>query len=241
MALFAISDPHLSLGSDKPMDLFGGNWENHTERLAANWRSVVQPEDTVLVGGDLSWGLTLEEAKPDLDFLAALPGRKLYVKGNHDLWWNGIKKLNSLYESVHFIQNDAVLAEGSIICGTRGWICPGDSEWTAHDQKIYDRELIRMELSLQAGARLQKEWAQTHGPEEPAPTLLVIMHYPPFTDKSGKTGFTDLLQQYGVNSVLYGHLHGEIAQNKAIRGMQEGINYLLISRDYLNCMPKRIL
>ena len=239
MSLFAISDPHLSLTTDKPMDLFGGNWENHKERLEENWRSLITANDTVLLGGDLSWGLTMEEAKPDLDFLDALPGKKLVVKGNHDLWWTGIKRLNSTFKTMHFIQNDAISAEGRIICGSRGWICPGDSEWTQHDQKIFDREYLRMEMSLKAGEKLRQE-RMAENPEQEY-SILVLMHFPPFTDKSGETAFIDLFHAYGVTDVYYGHVHGEEACSKAVRGERNGIHYYLTSCDYLNCMPKRVL
>ncbi len=228
MSLFAISDPHLSLAVDKPMDLFGGNWENHTGRLAANWRDVVGPDDTVIVGGDISWGLTFEEAKPDLDFLHDLPGRKILLKGNHDLWWRGITRLNALYDDTVFLQNTAVEAEGVVIAGTRGWNVPGSADWDPHDEKIYVREVQRFEMSLKAARRLSD-----------AP-IVAQLHFPPFNEKNEPTGFTALLKAYDVKTVLYGHVHGQAAQSRLFRGEKDGIVYYNVACDYLNCMPKRI-
>jgi len=228
MSIFAIADPHLSAAVDKPMDLFGGNWERHAERLAENWRSVVSESDTVILGGDLSWGLTFEEAKPDLDFLHELPGRKILLKGNHDLWWRGITRLNLLYDDMFFLQNTAVPVEDVIIAGTRGWNVPGSAEWDPHDEKIYVREVQRLEMSLKAAKRL---------PDAP---IVVQLHFPPFNEQLAPTGFTELIKAYGVKTVLYGHVHGEAAQSRLLRGEHEGITYYNVACDYLNCMLKKI-
>ncbi|MBR5741123.1 MAG: metallophosphoesterase [Firmicutes bacterium] len=228
MSIFAIADPHLSIAVDKPMDLFGGNWERHTERLAENWRAVVEPEDTVLVGGDLSWGLTFEEAKPDLDFLHELPGRKILFKGNHDLWWRGITRLNRLYDDMVFVQNTAVAVEDVVVAGTRGWNVPGSADWEPHDEKIYVREVQRLEMSLKAARRLSD--AQ----------IIVQLHFPPFSEQNAPTGFTELCEAYGVSTVLYGHVHGGAAQSRLFRGERNGITYYNVACDYLNCMPKKV-
>ncbi len=228
MSLYAISDPHLSLAVDKPMDAFGGNWENHTKRLAENWEAVVSPEDTVIVGGDISWGLTFDEAKPDLDFLHGLPGRKILLKGNHDLWWRGITRLNTLYDDVYFLQNTAVAVEDIVVAGTRGWNVPGSPDWDPHDEKIYVREVQRLEMSLKAAKKLSD-----------AP-IVVQLHFPPFNEKNEPTGFTELLAAYGVKTVLYGHVHGQSAQKRLFRGEREGIVYYNVACDYLNCMPKKV-
>jgi len=232
MSIFALSDPHLSLAVDKPMDLFGGNWENHAERLRQNWLEQVKPEDTVVMPGDLSWGLREEEAEPDLAFLAGLPGKKVLLKGNHDLWWNSISKLNAKYDSMYFLQNTCYFAENTIICGTRGWLCPGDSGFSADDEKIYKRELGRLRFSLEAGAKLKAE--------HPDAEFLVAFHYPPFNERQEESGFMDILREFSVKQVIYGHVHGNDAHNRAVRGVRGGILYHLVSCDYLNCMPKRI-
>ena len=159
MSIFAIADLHLSFCPDicKPMDIYGPEWENHAERIEENWRSVVTDEDTVVLPGDISWGLKLEEARYDLEWIEALPGRKVVFKGNHDLWWRGITRLNSMDETVTFIQNDCYEAEGVFICGTRGWVTPDSDDYTEADEKIYNRELLRLRASLEkavaAGAR----------------------------------------------------------------------------------------
>ena len=155
MSIYAIADLHLSFASsvEKPMDIYGPRWHDHAQRLHDNWCSRITDDDTVIIAGDISWGLKLEEAKPDLDWVAALPGQKVILKGNHDLWWNGITKLNNMYENITFLQNDFYLAEDIYICGSRGWLTPDNDEFGEDDEKIYRRELMRLEASLQKAAK----------------------------------------------------------------------------------------
>lgn len=239
MKIFAIGDLHLSFGEmvDKPMDVFGGEWVGHTEKLYNNWRSLVGPEDLVIVCGDISWGLRLEEAMADLDWIHDLPGTKILFKGNHDLWWQSIGKLNKLYDdgTMVFAQNHCYVAEDPetgrkvAICGTRGWICPGTEGFGEHDQKIYDRERIRLRLSLDEG--------KASG----ADILLGVLHYPPTNDKMQGSGFTDLMTEYGVKTCVYGHLHGKDAFKHGIKGIYNGVEYKLVSLDYAEGMPKEVL
>ncbi|MGN0702442.1 MAG: metallophosphoesterase [Lentihominibacter sp.] len=223
MSIFAIADLHLSNfpGSEKPMDVFGDRWFNHQERIRENWCERVTEYDTVVVAGDISWGLKLQEAEYDLRWIDELPGKKVIIKGNHDLWWSGINKLNSMFDSITFLQNDACEAEDTWICGARGWITPSDEGFTEGDRKIYERELLRLEMSLKA--------APAEGEK------LGFLHFPPAGSPQKFSGFMQLFEDYGVRNVYYGHVHGEEGFKGAIRGDYHGIIYSLISADYLSC------
>ena len=225
MSIFAIGDPHLSFSDkvDKPMDIFGEEWTDHGEKIKKSWLAKVSPGDTVVIAGDISWGLKLEEAMADLEWIDALPGRKVMLKGNHDLWWAGINKLNSLFDDMFFLQNTCYEADEAIICGTRGWVCPGSDEFTEADKKIYDRELLRLEFSLEAG-RLAA------GDEK---EIIAFTHYPPTNDKKQPSGFTELFEKYGVKHAYYGHLHRKATFKRGITGNLNGVNYELISADKL--------
>ncbi|MEA4970360.1 MAG: metallophosphoesterase [Candidatus Pelethousia sp.] len=228
MRIFALGDPHLSLSTDKPMDIFGPNWDDHAARLEAAWRAAVQPEDAVLLPGDISWAMSLNEAKADLAFLAALPGTKVLLRGNHDYWWSSISKVRAaLPAGMHAVQNDSLVLSGMAVLGTRGWVCPGSALFDpATDQKLYERELIRLELSLKsAPAGLPK---------------LCMLHYPPFNERRQQSGFTELLEAYGVERAVYGHLHGKACRN-AFEGRRNGVEYILCSADHLEFIPKLIL
>ena len=149
MALYAISDLHLALNTDKPMDIFGEKWRNHHEKIKENWNNKITEEDTVLIAGDISWSMKSDESKDDLDWIDALPGKKIIIKGNHDYWWGSISKLNKMYENTKFIQNNFFTYKDWAICGSRGWICEGSDKFTQKDKKIFDREQIRLRLSLE--------------------------------------------------------------------------------------------
>lgn len=237
MSIFAISDLHLSTapGLEKPMDVFGSRWYNHTERIKENWCRNIGDGDTVVIAGDISWGLKLEEAAYDLEWVDRLPGKKIIIKGNHDLWWSGISRLNSMYESVTFLQNSAVCIENAekdgksiCICGSRGWITPDDDDYTEADDKIYRRELLRMQASLQSAAGTD------------ADETVVFMHFPPAASPQKYSGFMQLFEEFGIKRVYYGHIHGDEGFRKAIQGIFYGTEYRLISADYLNCCPIRI-
>lgn len=232
MKIYAIGDLHLSFHENinKPMHIFGEGWENYEERLRNAWLERITEEDLVLLPGDLSWGLKLEEAKDDLDWIHELPGTKILLKGNHDLWWNRIRHLNTLYDDMIFLQNSCYISpDGSVaVAGTRGWIHPGSEDWTDHDLKIYRRELGRLRTSL--------EEARKAGPE----VLIACMHYPPADDYNRKSDFTDLLEEFGADICVYGHLHGMPAFSRGIKGLQNGVLYYLTSLDYLGAVPKLI-
>lgn len=229
MAVYVIGDLHLSFGTNKPMDIFGPNWENHAERLIKGF-SCVGAEDTVILAGDLSWGISLQEALPDFEFIEKLPGKKLIVKGNHDYWWETVGKStrffveNGIY-SIGFLHNGAVLADNMALCGTRGWLF--EEERSEHNEKIYRRELGRLEASLREGKKLQAE------------ELIAVLHYPPLCAGFECEEITDMLADYKVSRCYYGHLHGASHQF-AFNGVRKGVSYHLISGDYLSFSPALI-
>ena len=230
MSIYAIGDLHLSFapGVEKPMDIYGSAWIDHAAKLKKNWLELIKPEDTIVLAGDISWGLKLSEAIPDLDWIDGLPGKKVIFKGNHDLWWSGIGKLNSLYDSIHFVQNTAFEAEGCFLCGSRGWICPGNDDFTQQDEKIYKRELLRLEMSL------------TDAKEKGGGDRIIgVLHFPPSAGQAQGSGFTDAFSRAGVSQVVYGHLHGKEAFKNGLQGTYNGVMYRLVSLDYLNCRPVR--
>lgn len=238
MSIYAISDLHLSFDPrvDKPMDIYGSGWQNHAQRLHDNWIAQITEEDTVIVAGDISWGLKLEEAIPDLDWVSSLPGQKVIIKGNHDLWWNGITKLNRMYDNITFLQNDFYLAEDIYICGTRGWLTPDNDEFTEGDERIYRREMMRLENSLQKASEDRMKRYRFEDEAE----MLCVLHYPPVSSTSAFSGFQQLFEDYGVRRVLYGHVHGEDGFHNAIKGIHHGVEYQLISLDYRRCVPLQI-
>lgn len=229
MSIFAIADLHLALGIDKPMDVFGGRWSNYMDKLRSNWISTVQEGDSVIIPGDISWATYIEDAFKDFEYIDALPGNKIISKGNHDYWWTTSSKLNKYLEenqfkTISFMHNNAFSIEGMAICGTRGWKCPGEDDFKKDDEKIYKREVDRLELSIKS--------AQTFEHKE----KLVFMHYPPVTAKSQTTGFIDIMKKYDISDCFYGHLHGDGIRG-AIEGEYEGVNLKLVSADHLNFMP----
>ncbi len=226
MQIYAIADLHLSLTSEKPMDVFGEAWRGHAEKLERNWRERVQEDDLVLIPGDISWAMQLSAALPDLSFIGSLPGKKILLKGNHDYWWSAIGRVrSSLPDGMRALQNDSIVENGIGICGSRGWLCPGSNNFSAEDQKIYLRELDRLSLSLSSLPAVE--------------TKIAMLHFPPFTDKEKGSGFTERLEVAGVQIVVYGHLHGE-ANRYAFEGERNGIYYHCVAADKLDFMPKLI-
>ena len=200
--LYTIADTHLSFTTEKPMDIFGHRWENHAEKLKENWLKKIKPEDTVVIPGDISWGIDLEEAKEDLLFLDSLPGRKLIGKGNHDYFWGTVNKMTAFIDNcgittMSFLYNNAYLVDNKIVCGTRGWM----SEFgvKAEDERIIKREAQRLELSLEQGMKLKEE--------NPDAKIIVFTHYPMVFGDFINYEFIDILYKYEVNTVYYGHLH----------------------------------
>lgn len=238
MRVYAIGDLHLPGGDLKPMDVFGPHWENHFERISESWRASVSDEDLVLIPGDISWAMQLADAAADLRRIAQLPGTILILRGNHDYWWSSLTQLRSnLPENMHAVQNDAYDVGDVVFCGTRGWTLPqpgsaetADGPAGTQDEKIYRREVMRLEMSLQAARRLAGERP-----------VFAMMHYPPLLPEYARSGteFTRLLTQYGVCRCVYGHLHGPSVQ-RGYNGLYNGVQYDLVSCDALRFALKDV-
>lgn len=247
--VWSIADTHLGFTVDKPMDIFGLKWEEHAERLAENWCANVNDDDVVLLPGDISWGMNYDESVEDLRYLHELPGTKILGKGNHDYWWQTQRKNERFvnehgFDSIHFLYNNAhrIDLDGErtlIVVGTRGWLHPLDWEGD-QDQKIYEREIGRLELSLQAGHKLGKT-ARAEG-EGRDVTYLAMVHYPTrLAHPKDPTPFDEHFQAFGVSICLYGHLHGSVAHKRGARGEIDGVDYINVAADALSFSPKLIL
>jgi len=234
MNIFAVADTHLSFGEkiDKPMDIFGSIWKDYEVRLKENWEKVVEPSDLVLIPGDISWAMKFEDAKADLKWIDNLPGKKLLLKGNHDLWWASMKKMKGSFPSIFFLQNDAYVDEKNLfaIIGSRGWLCPADSNFKKEDEKIYQREILRIKMSIEDyqkkinSANVQRDKFQ----------LFAMTHFPPTAPNKEETEFTKLFKEAGVKRAVYGHLHSAKAFENGPKGLFNGVEYMLVSLDSLN-------
>lgn len=224
MKLFAISDLHISTNSDKPMDIFGGNWVGYLEKIFADWKDKVTEEDVVLIGGDISWAMTLDKAVEDINLMNGLPGKKVMIKGNHDYWWQAIGKVrDALPENFFALQNDCIKLGNAIICGSRCWSVPGAPDFKEQDRKIYLRETERLKLSF----------ASVNKIKDAGDKVVALVHYPPFNVKREDTLFTEIFEQNGVDSVVYGHLHGnKVKAEKLV--IKNGIKYYLTSCDQVD-------
>ena len=231
MSLFVIGDTHLSEGCNKPMDVFGGTWQGYRDKLLAAMSVLLRPEDTLVLCGDISWGMTLGEALPDFMLLDGLPGKKLMLKCNHDYWWETVSKMHRFFgengiHTLDFLHNNSFSYQDIALCGTRGWFFdPGDPD--AGDDKIFRRELIRLEQSLRCAA------AGT--PRE----IWCFLHYPPVFAGTEVPQITALLRKYGVTRCYYGHLHGESLRG-AFSGERGGVLYRVVSADALGFTPLKI-
>lgn len=228
MALYAIGDLHLCLGAEKPMDIFGGNWTGYMDKLVQGI-SVIRPEDTTVLLGDLSWALDLQNAREDFAWINNIPGRKIILKGNHDYWWSTASKFYKFCQENGFsdqwiLNNNCFFYENIALCGTRGWFFE-ENRGSDHDEKVFKRELIRLEASLQAAGESEK---------------YVFLHYPPKYKGYECPQILDLLHQYKVSKCFYGHLHGP-SHGLAIEGLWDGIEYRLVSADKLDFHPCRII
>lgn len=226
MNIYAIGDLHLTSDKDKSMEKFG--WINHEQKIFNDWQNKVKDDDIVIIAGDISWALKYEEALLDLAKIAIQKGKKILIKGNHDLWWTSIKKLSGFNEDMFFIQNNIYETRDYVICGTRAWICPNDTMFDENDKKIYIRESLRLENSLKLAKNTGKE-------------IILILHYPPTNDKKQESNFTKLIKDYGVKTVIYGHLHGKDSFELSYKGMMDGVSYHLVSCDYLDFKLKKII
>ena len=240
MKIFALSDLHLSLSEpyragdahqpslSKPMLKFGALWQDYFQRLERNWYATVSDEDTVLIAGDISWAMTLAQAEYDLAYIDSLPGRKLMVKGNHDYWWESVSRLRSvLPPSIAVLQHEAVVVGNYAVCGTRGWVLPEHSDFReSSDRKIFDRELIRMELALEQAASFGLP-------------VIAMMHYPPLDNADIGGQFCELMGRYAVTDCVYGHIHGD--KKGAYEGEYKGIRYHNCSIDRIDFCPRLIV
>lgn len=224
MKIFAISDLHISTNTNKPMDVFGGNWVGYLEKIYADWESKVSDDDLVLIAGDISWAMSMDDAVKDISTFAALKGKKIIIKGNHDYWWSGIGKVrDSLPESVYALQNDGIKIGDVVICGSRGWTVPGAPDFTEQDMKLYKRETERLRLSLSSAKKLAENGEK----------IIAMIHFPPFNVRRESSAYTDIFEEFGVDSVIYGHLHGkDVRADKFL--IKNGIKYYLTSCDLVD-------
>ena len=229
MAIYAISDLHLSFGTDKPMNVFG--WADHPSNIKENWLKVINDDDYVLIPGDISWGINLEEAAPDLEFIDSLPGKKILSKGNHDYWWSTLNKFRSFFDakgftSLNILHNNAYRAGSRTICGTRGWKPQDDEDFPQEDRKIFNRELERLRLSLREAVKLGGE-------------LIAMLHYPPFDLKHNPNEFSQILKEFNVKTCIYGHIHGKANETWKDETI-DGIRYLLVSCNIVDFNPVKL-
>ncbi|MGN1051345.1 MAG: metallophosphoesterase [Acutalibacteraceae bacterium] len=225
MSLYTIGDLHLSLGTDKPMDIFSG-WGNYTERLKNNWEKLVNPDDTVVIAGDISWAMNLEDCYNDFSFINSLPGKKIILKGNHDYWWSTKKKMDEYtlangFETIDFLFNNAFENENYAICGSRGWALDCESD---HDIKILNRETGRLLKSISEAKKFQKE-------------IVCFLHYPPIYGESRCQEILDILKKENIKKCFYGHIHGKNIIKYAFNGTMDGIEFKIISADSINFTP----
>ncbi len=225
MSLFGLGDLHLSLGTDKPMDVFSG-WNDYVERLEQNWKKLVTADDTVVLAGDISWAMKLEHTFTDFSFIHSLPGKKLLLKGNHDYWWSTKRKMDEYlaangFSSMQILFNNAYRVGDLTVCGTRGWFLEND---TPEDVKVLNREVGRLRMSLDEARKLGGE-------------PVVFLHYPPYYRGIECREITDVLVEYGVRRCYYGHIHGKKNFRLAFEGEYRGVGFRLISCDKAAFMP----
>lgn len=230
MRLFAIGDLHLSGGDDKPMDVFGPQWDRHFLRIRENWERLVSPEDTVLIPGDISWAMQLRNAVPDLQDIGRLPGKKVLLKGNHDYWWSSLTQVRGILPpGMTALQHSAEDLGTCVVCGTRGWLIPtAGAPLGEADAKLYRREAQRLALALDQAEALAE-----------GRPIIVMTHYPPLTATERETLFTEQLEQRQVHTVVYGHLHGA-GISQGFNGVHRGIRYRLVSCDSIGFSPAEI-
>jgi predicted phosphohydrolase len=230
MRVFAIGDLHLEGGSGKTMEMFGENWRDHDRKIFESWSGIGREDDLLLLVGDMSWAIRLEDAMPDLERIGRMKGRKVMVKGNHDYWWQTVKKMKRvLPDSIQVLQASSVIINRVAVAGTRGWTCPDDTYFEEGDRKIYEREVGRLRLALESLAGREGEFDR----------LIVALHYPPTNDKHDPSGFTGLIEEHGADACVYGHLHGE-AIKTGLKGRIGKTRYYLVSADSIDFTPEEI-
>ncbi|MFY9554549.1 MAG: metallophosphoesterase [Blastocatellia bacterium] len=230
MRVFAIGDLHLAGGTGKTMERFGEHWRHHDQKVFDAWDRIVCEDDLVVIAGDTSWAMKLEDALPDLERIGEMKGNKLLVKGNHDFWWQSRSKMSRLLPpSIKILQGESTIVSRVAVAGTRGWTCPNDSHFEEQDIKLYEREVWRLRAALSTLDNRDNEFD----------TLIVALHYPPTNAQHQPSGFTELIEKYVAQVCVYGHLHGDDI-NTALTGLNLKTNYYLVSADAVNFSPAEI-
>lgn len=229
MAVYTIADLHLSFGTDKPMDVFGG-WENYTSRIEENWQRLITPEDTVVIAGDISWAMDIKETVKDFAYINRLNGRKILLKGNHDYWWTTKAKMDRFlsennFDTLSILHNNYYIADGLALCGSRGWFYDAETD---EDMKVLNREAGRLRMSIEPAVKAGYE-------------PIVFLHYPPVYNNMECKEIIDVLMEYGIKKCFYGHIHGGNAAKRAYIGEYKGIDLRLVSCDHLRFMPLAVL
>jgi hypothetical protein len=230
---WAIADTHLSFGKPKNMARFGGKWVNHEETIAHHWQALIAPDDVVLLPGDISWASSVPKVIPDLKWLAALPGRKVLLRGNHDHWWKNVSTARAAVEpfGLSLLEGDSIELNGVIICGAMGHIAPGDPYYDSSDKKDrFNRELVRLEAALKHGT-------ERRAPDQP---MILMTHYPPFTSEGKPSAYSELVAKMKPTLCLYGHLHHRKEWDVAVNGIQDEVDYRLVAADFIEMIPQRI-
>lgn len=221
MKIYAISDLHMSIANPKPMSIFGATWNDYLEQIKEDWQNKVTDEDVVLIAGDISWAMTMEDALKDMSYFEQLNGKKIFVRGNHDYWWKSISRLREkIPPNCYFLQNDAVKIGNCVFCGSRSWLVPGSPDFGEHDRKLYLREIERLRLAFCKAQNLKEE----------NDALVCMMHFPPFNVKREPNEITELIEKNATKAVIYGHLHGKDARADKIV-VKNGVKYYLTSCD----------
>ncbi len=233
MSLYTIGDLHLCFSDpSKTMSIFNG-WQDYQERIEENWRNTIKPDDTVVLAGDISWGMSLQQALPDFRFIDELPGRKIVLKGNHDYWWTTMRKMedfltNEGITTISILHNNHFVYENYGICGTRGWVNGTDNSKDVQDEKVLRREVQRLETSIQSALKAELK-------------PLVFMHYPPIFANNYNYDILEVLYRYRIEKCYYGHIHGRSAHELCVHGVYDDIDFHLVAGDYLQFKPEIVL
>lgn len=221
MKIFSISDLHLDINNTKPMDIFGPIWHGHLDKIKADWNDRVSDDDVVILAGDYSWAMKLDDVVPDFELLNSLKGKKIIIRGNHDYWWSSVSKVREkLPKNCYALQNDAIKIGDYIFCGNRGWLIPEGKFKSEENERIYARELIRLNLSLQSAKKLQTNNEK----------IIYITHFPPFNNKIEENEYTQTIESFGVSAVVFAHLHGYV-NPKMLYNELNNVKYYLTSCD----------
>lgn len=238
MAIYALADLHLSLSNpEKSMDVFGKSWDNYIPRIEENWKKTITDEDTVLVAGDISWVTYLQDAVEDFKFLNNLPGKKILCRGNHDYWWTSFSKMEKFLvdnelDNIKFSRTNVIEADGCLISGTRGWMLTGENENKAESRKIFDREVVRLNICVDELKKADPDHEKTH---------ILMVHYPPVTNNIMNNEFSRIIESGQVDICIYGHLHGLAHRYLFESENKGGVKYLCTASDYLGFMPVKIV